>query len=200
MENTFIVLEGIDGAGKTTVSNALASAIEATGNRVVCIRSLIGDYELSANYVNEFCDIDAHYLFYLSCVLHTSDRIRSLIKDTSVVCDRYIFSTLAYHRANPRPRVSIDLSKVQIYKPDYAFYLYVSDENVRRRRLSERSSKTPGDRGILSDNGLVSIIESEFKRFKLTWIDTTNSTVEDTTRKIMDRIQIATKRGVPRVD
>lgn len=101
----FIVLEGLDGAGTTTQSRLLAERIRAAGHEVVLtaeptrgsigrvIRAVLSGCERAA-------DMTMAYLFAADRNEHLeapAHGIRAeLARGRYVVCDRYLFSSLAY--------------------------------------------------------------------------------------------------------
>ncbi len=187
-QNKFIVIEGIDGVGKSTIAAALVNELNKLSVPTILVKSPLGDYQLATSYINTNCDVNSHYLFYLSGIKHTSDLIRKMLKDYTVVCDRYIYSTEAYHRAN-NLSVFVDLKTLNILEPDYKFYISVFDEEIRQRRISARGKTDPGDNEIKQSGSLIERIESEFEKFELTVIDNTNRSIEDVVKEIRDKIR-----------
>lgn len=103
MSGMFVVLEGVDGCGKTTQAKLLASHYEKKGRDVLSlkepggtptgnkIRELFLDCENSISPIAEVLLIEAsrHEL--------VTKRIGQALKEQMVViCQRYIYSTLAY--------------------------------------------------------------------------------------------------------
>jgi len=187
-QHIFVAIEGIDGVGKSTIATELSTRLNNLGIPTLMMRSPVGDYQLAAPYVNNICDVDSHYLFYLSGVKHTSEEIRKALGHHSVVCDRYIFSTLAYHIAN-NASAQVDIASLNILKPDFAFYISVSDEQLRMSRILGRGKIDPGDQETRQKGSLVEKIEQEFARFGLISIDNTNRPLNEVVNEILTRIE-----------
>jgi dTMP kinase len=91
----FIVIEGLDGVGKSTIAKALAAEIDAVilttpGDKFSRIRN-----ELELIYKDS---PQARQLFYMSTVVTAANDVRELIaKGKNVIVDRYWLSTQVYH-------------------------------------------------------------------------------------------------------
>jgi dTMP kinase len=186
-KNKLIAVEGMDGVGKSEITLRLVNALNAIGVSSIAIKSPIGDYHLSAGYVNLKCDVNSRYLFYLSGIKHTSDLIREYLSDYTVVCDRYIYSTEAYHKAQ-NLSVVVDLESLNILEPDYKFYITVSDEEIRRNRLIARGLFKPGDEEMSGKGSLIERIENNFKNFNLLEIDNTYRALDDVVEEILAKM------------
>lgn len=187
MQSKFIVVEGIDGVGKSIITVRVCRRLNELGAVSVSVKSPVGDYALSKSYVDRRCDVDSHYLYYLGGVKHTSDVVRKLLKTHTVVCDRYIYTTEAYHRAAALS-VSVDLSTLGLLEPHHKFYITVSDENVRRARISRRGGQAPGDEEVREKGSLLQRIEREFEGFELVRIDNTYRTLDEVIEDIVGRV------------
>jgi len=93
-EPVFVVFEGLDGSGKTTIARLLAERIEAVLLTTPSPDVRVYRDDLIRGYGG--CQ-EACQLFYLSTVFDVSARARELIRHgQSVVVDRYFLSTQAY--------------------------------------------------------------------------------------------------------
>jgi len=132
MNNLFIVFEGLSGSGKTTIGKIVAEKIgaefyETPGPLFASIRKKI-DGE---------ADNLTRFLFYLASVFHASKEIKEIIMRKSVVCDRYLLTTLCWHKV-----IGVDFQTQESFfnnllKPDYTF-LIVCSQNTRLKRLYSR--------------------------------------------------------------
>jgi thymidylate kinase len=126
----FIVLEGISGSGKTELGTRLSRQISAQyyttppamfrtireeADRILCLKS--------------------RFLFYLSSVVQASWEISKILENQSVACDKYIWSTICYHRVYG---LNVMMPHSTFYlQPDYSF-LVVCEEEKRLERLLHR--------------------------------------------------------------
>jgi dTMP kinase len=153
----FIVLEGINGAGKTTQAEMLAKKIKNAGRDVICTKEptrwtipgmiLAGDYELTKKgdwieMANKGI-IDAS-LFLLDRMQHILDQnlgiLHILDSGKDVVCDRFYWSfyvyngfSIGYDRA-----VALNESCTKLLTPDLTFFIDVPTD-VCRERIEKRN-------------------------------------------------------------
>lgn len=150
-QGRFIVLEGIDGAGKTTQAALLEAHLRAQGREVartaeptgfpsgVALRQALGgkmeksECEMAVLFVE---DRIAHNI-------HPTEGILSLLaRGVDVICDRYYYSTLAYqgHATDYEWVKSMNLRCPQIRKPDLCVYLDLLPEQSLERIRAGRES------------------------------------------------------------
>ena len=146
-----IVLEGIDGAGKTTQAERLASHLTAQGREIVrtaeptpfasgvALREALGgkvkksECEMAVMFV---LDRIAHNL-------HPTEGIEAyLSRGIDVICDRYYYSTLAYqgHTTDYAWVRSMNLDCPEIRRPDLCIYLDLTPEQSLERIQKGRDS------------------------------------------------------------
>lgn len=144
MTGRLIVLEGLDGVGKTTVARQLSVTLDAEllstpDARLRCARSAI-----DATYR---CSPDAAHLFYASSVVHASAAAaHTLAQGRDVIIDRYWLSTWAY-AAVRKPGLRLEEVEKSLRPADFTFLLTL-DETERCRRLHARGM-TAADRQTL---------------------------------------------------
>ncbi len=143
----FIVIEGLDGAGKTTISKWLVEVFERNG------RNAIYTYEPSDT---KFVDALKSYKEYrtpeLDALAYAADRlvhlrkvvIPALLSGTDVIMDRYYFSSIAYQGASGVPiEWVIEVNRYAI-KPDLSIYIDVEPEaGLTRIKKGKSSSRFP---------------------------------------------------------
>ncbi len=183
VKNKFIVLEGIDGAGKTTVSKSLARKI---GAKFICTPP--PGFSATRRIIDANAKITSRFLFYLSSVVYTSELIEEWIKKNHVICDRYFISTIAYHNALGL-KLSFDLNKMHLFKPDATFFLELRDENERQRRLKERKKYTNTD-ALLEDEKIRNKLITEYQKYPMMRIDTSSLSANEVVEKIRNQINL----------
>ena len=153
MKGKFIVLEGIDGCGKTTQINELSKWLPKSGlidKNATLIKtrepggSILGreirDMILNTNKSNSPSILTELLLYSADRAEHISKIILPALQNGDwIISDRFSGSTLAYQGYGRE--ISIDIIKklenivCQNIKPDLTFFLEISpEESIRRRR------------------------------------------------------------------
>jgi dTMP kinase len=100
----FIVLEGVDLSGKTTLAPLLANELGAK-----LLKSPPAPFDAIKTSVLENASSFARLLYFLAANLEVSRIITGVLKHQPVICDRYVWSTIAYHSAiENSPETNID--------------------------------------------------------------------------------------------
>lgn len=135
MSYRFIVLEGIDGCGKSSLAKIVGCMLNALVVKTTIPRD--------DKYLQR-CDFfpQARYLYYLSSLLLVSATIHEERRSRHIVSDRYLPSTLAYHGVLGVETDIVDITRVMLEKPDKTILLSASnDELVRRIRQRDGSQQ-----------------------------------------------------------
>lgn len=155
MSGRILVLEGLDGVGKTTAARLLAETIGAVvlstpDASIKCARRSVDEiYRESPN---------AAHLFYASCVAHASARAaRERACGRDVIIDRYWLSTWAYGAVRGA-RLRLDEVEASLCGADFTFLLTLEEEE-RRERLRLRGM-TEGDRQTLDAATATKVLQS----------------------------------------
>ena len=150
-QGRFIVLEGIDGAGKTTQAAMLEQYLTRRGRRVVRTaeptpfpsgvalrRALSGaekksECEMAVMFVQDRIAHNVHPTEGIEAILATG---------ADVLCDRYYYSTLAYQGQSTDYEwvKGMNLSCPQIRKPDLCIYLDLTPAQSLERIRAGRES------------------------------------------------------------
>lgn len=139
----FIVLEGIDGSGKSDLTELLADKLGG-----VAYATPPEKYKELRKKVDTGSSIQKHYEFYKDAVIEASAEISDILaKGQIVVCDRYWLSTLVYHRAGGMVLDGSDFSN--LVQPNLTVFLLVSPE-VQVSRSTKRASEGGNIDGVQS--------------------------------------------------
>ncbi|MFF0451472.1 dTMP kinase [Streptomyces sp. NPDC004609] len=137
----FVVLEGVSGIGKSTLTALLARRMNATS-----LHTLADPHTGWSLEANEQLRSLPQFAFYLSGLLHASDRVRQAATLGPVVADRYASSVTACHAAvhglDPAEvAVLIDPFRPYLIVPDATFYLTCSEATLRSRMAGKLDIK-----------------------------------------------------------
>lgn len=184
----FIVIEGIDGSGKSIVSNKLSEKLNCE-----LYKTPPYPFDQIRAVIDENTNAEARFFFYLASVLYASEEIKQILERSHIVCDRYIYSTVCYHYAIDPTLARFDINRLNILKPDFVFYLNASYEE-RIRRIARRENKEIED--IIGENynekDFLSKVEKEFSRYKeMILIDTEKYTIDETVNHILKRMPLS---------
>jgi dTMP kinase len=161
----FVTFEGLDGSGKSTQAGLLVERLEADGEDVVGTREpggtelgeRIRDLVLHGGYVAPWAEA---LLYAAARAQHVDEVIRpALERGASVVCDRYVDSSVAYQgvaRGLGLERVlDLNLAAVGGLLPDRTFLLALDVAHLqsRLRREHDRLERESGDFHALAGAG-----------------------------------------------
>ena len=173
MEGKFIVIEGLDGSGKSTQIRLLAERLRALGREVFetaeptasATGGLIRD-ALSGFTSRTGAEIAA--LFMTDRVAHNVNPINGinvmLSRGRDVICDRYYYSSLAYQGSVTDPEwvFHINVDCPEIRKPDLCVFLDLDDEECIRRMERGRSYREIYE----NENALIAIRKRYYDIFR----------------------------------
>ncbi|MET8688938.1 thymidylate kinase [Streptomyces sp. NPDC004732] len=154
-----IVLEGVSGIGKSTLARVLIRRLGATG-----IHTLAPPHSSWSPEVNSQLRALPQFAFYLSGLLHASDRIRQSLTIGPVIADRYASSVIACHSAvhgietNEATRL-LEPFRPYLTPPDHTFYLECSEPVLRQRMALKK-----GQDQLTSDDAELFAVPGRLKR------------------------------------
>ena len=130
MKNLFVVLEGLSAVGKTTLAQELVKCIP----NAIYYKTPPKLYSGIRDLVDKTHTPKSRFFFYLAGLVYASEEIATLLKKHSVICDRYLITTLCYHKA-----IGFDGTNYvcDLVKPDYTF-LVTCENKTRISRLTTR--------------------------------------------------------------
>lgn len=188
MRHKLIVFEGIDGVGKTTLSKKVAQTLNEMG--IPCIRfedveDKEGGFNLLKPWIKENASNSTSFHFYLASALHKSSLIREWLDTTSVVCDRYVYSTIADHRFKGE-QVKNAFLNTRFLWPDHLFLVTLPEE-LRQKRISERSTITKEDTDQKVPGSRPFFFEETIRSFSPIEIDNSGS-LDETVAEVLKHV------------
>ena len=145
----FIVIEGLDGSGKSTVSKHLAEKLNAK----LLTTPGAGFKEVRKQLDTVFeHNPKARQLFYMATVLNVASEAQRLIDSgQNVVVDRYWLSTQVYHHWMSNGQCyTLDEVESELLAPDLTVYLDLPvDERIAR--INNRNYCTSEDKQTLTE-------------------------------------------------
>ncbi len=139
MRGKLIVIEGIDGAGKTTIAKYVVDLMISKGIKAIYTREPYDSQiiKLLESKGKELGAVMEALLLAADRYLHIHEVIRPHLEaGYYVICDRYHYSSLAYQGARGADVNWIKTINFFVIKPDISIYLDVSPE-VGLSRLSK---------------------------------------------------------------
>ena len=155
----FIVIEGVDGAGKTTQIKRLAEKLTAQGKKVyitceptckstlhtpTAVGEMIGDVLLGRI---EMTPSGMAALFLADRILHNTDPVigikAAIERGEWVICDRYYYSSFAYQGKDTDLDWVIrqNLDCPDMMRPDVCVFLDLAPEVARTRRDARETAQ-----------------------------------------------------------
>ncbi|MGN0179929.1 MAG: dTMP kinase [Monoglobaceae bacterium] len=140
----FIVVEGLDGSGKSTQIAMMKAELERRGLRVY-VTAEPTDFETGV-YIRRILSESLDKDMYLQAALFLADRLehithpghgikRYLDDGYVVICDRYYFSSFAYQgtASDIEWVMKINLDCEKMIKPDLCLFLDVNPDTCKKR-------------------------------------------------------------------
>jgi dTMP kinase len=173
----FIVFEGVDGSGKTTLSKKFAEEIGAYWTYPST--PLHGVRHLFRN-----ASLRARFMYYMLGNQMASEHADELLKKQHVVYDRYFYSTFAYHPVEKFTKAIIK----NFRKPDYIIHTSADWKTIQKRNT---------ERGSTYDLERLPILKKVQKRFdayirgkNVVRIDTSKASIDEAMDIIRKRIKL----------
>jgi dTMP kinase len=141
----FIVIEGLDGSGKTTQANILTRKLEKTHKVLLTAEPSLGKI---GTFIREDCLYEDKRLpTEAEALLFAADRIEHMKNEVKpaldegklVICDRYIYSSLAYQGNLGLSLDWIKTINARSLQPDFSIFIDVAPEKVIERLHRKKS-------------------------------------------------------------
>lgn len=137
-----IVLEGIDQCGKTTVSKLLKNKLLSLNLKTI-IQTFPDKSTSIGNVINSYLQgniklspQESHLLYSINRHEKKNFMEEKLYNNYNIICDRYIFSGIAYSLANGLDYNFCLNTEQYLIKPDLIFYFDISILETNKRRKS----------------------------------------------------------------
>jgi dTMP kinase len=144
-KGNFIVIEGLDGSGKTTQAKLLSKRLYQSHKVWLTAEPSRGK---TGTFIRDYClygekrlptEAEA-LLFAADRVEHMHSEILPALEEGKiVVCDRYVYSSLAYQGSAGLSLDWIRTINARALQPDFAFFIDVAPERVLERLQRKRS-------------------------------------------------------------
>jgi dTMP kinase len=202
MRGRFIVVEGIDGSGKSTMAARVARELARRGRRVIRtrepggtpigeeIRSVLLDRRNS-----EMAPLTELFLYMASRAQLVDQVIRpALRRGMDVVCDRYYYSTAAYQGAagglgiGAVLEVAVKIARFE--RPDLVALLDLSPAQARRRSGDRRDRVERKGRAYQERvrRGFLALARRDGRRFRVIDASRPEDEVFEDLRGAVDRV------------
>jgi dTMP kinase len=144
-KGAFIVVEGLDGSGKTTQAKLLAAKLQKSHNAIYTAEPSKG--KIGKFIRNRILYGETRPPTAVEALLFAADRIEHIQNEVSpaleegklVVSDRYLFSSLAYQGSAGLNLQWIENVNANALKPDLALFIDVDPETVLARLKRKKS-------------------------------------------------------------
>jgi len=141
----FICIEGLDGSGKTTQAKILAERLYKSHRAVYTAEPSRGKI---GTFIRDCCLYDGKRLpTEAEALLFAADRIEHVQNEIApflaegkiVICDRYVYSSLAYQGSAGLSLAWIKTINARALQPDFTIFIDVPPERVLERLKRKRS-------------------------------------------------------------
>jgi thymidylate kinase len=161
-----LAVEGLDGAGKSTIALGLAHALDAT-----YVTLPPPSLRLVGAEILQTPTSMARYLYYLASVAAISEFARPL---GLVIADRFIASAHALH-LQVQGNLAISLRGLEFPRADLTIYLHVQEDERRARLARRQAPLDPFEEMLNRDQGFREDVVRRLRCYPDTYIvNTTN--------------------------
>lgn len=180
----FIVIDGPSGSGKTTLAKLLAKSIN--GQYLHCPPT---EFQPVAHEIRRMSE-QTQFFFYLSANIAISQQVSAALHNSHVIVDRYIYTTLAWYSALGVSS-RIDMGSLELLRPNLAFLLLTSSEEVRRQRVRVGDRNyTKADEMLESHPDVYASYVAQLRSFGLDEVETSTRTIDDILAYMVKQVEM----------
>lgn len=193
--NKFIVIEGLDATGKSTLAEKLSIALDAV--QLSCPPEIIVPSLKNGNARSYFDSLSPlqRRAYYRFSNLVASEQVAKKISQNHVVMDRYWTSTIAFTAMDGVNSNEIELGEYpdELIRPDLLILLTVDEEN-RLARLEGRGECETQEESELAGNNekRVKILQA-YESFNPVILDTSSKSPDEVCEEALQIVQEAFK-------
>ena len=156
-KNMYIIVEGMPGTGKTTITKKLAEKLNAIYVKSIFSNTTYGD--TLRNILNAGKTKEVEYLYLVDLLLDEL-RINKLLEQNDVVRDKTYTSSIAHLRAHGFVNEQLEISNAihsgyvmlarDSIEPDFVVYIRSNRENIKQHLL-DKSDLSAWDNELTND-------------------------------------------------
>ncbi|MCL4388086.1 dTMP kinase [Candidatus Marsarchaeota archaeon] len=194
----FIVIEGIDGSGKTTQAKALCKSLSKLGYGVVEEREptdgAIGKFIRQVLGEKIKIDLLSLQLLFVADRNEHVKAIKRTMESSIIICDRYYYSTIAYGEASGIERKYLEEMNSIFPAPDKTFFINLSPEKAVKRLASSRTEMEIFEKLDFMER--ISKAYSKFREPNIERVDG-DGKIEEVTERLLSRTKtFLEERGI----
>lgn len=160
MGNKFVVIEGPDGAGKSTLCAKVSDTLPYR-----LVKTPTEDYlQRRAFFDAPGREPLSRFFFYCAGVHESSAEIKALLENENVVADRYLQSLQIYHEVLTGRDLSRIINELNVVNPEVTIILY-ADPEIAFKRIKERNSILATDKHLEFDRRFMTAVIERMKGF-----------------------------------
>lgn len=193
----FIVFEGIDGVGKTSLAQKLSHQLNYKFIETPLSELMFNNPQIYAkvvDYIHSYLPRFLRAWFYSFSNLYLSEKYcqEHSTNQRNLITNRYVVSNFAYNSDNYTGNFFANLFQF-LAKPDLTIYLTADLETIKQRI----SNRNKDDKDLLQveynknvrEPLMLNFLKQNYNVKQVAIINTTNLNLDEVYKKIMDRIQ-----------